>query len=136
MMQKEVARRVCASPKSKDYGYLSVVCQYHGKTRVLFDVGREAFVPSPDVESSIVQITPHQINPYTPGSEAFFIQFLKAAFHQKRKTLSNNLERLGVSKKAIQEILIQQGLSTKARGEELSVAELLDLSNHLEMLFR
>ncbi len=56
MFQKEVAERIVAKPGGKDYGRLSVLCQWRCEVKKLFDVNRSAFTPAPKVTSSIVQL--------------------------------------------------------------------------------
>ena len=89
LVQREVAERMAAHPGTRDYGYLSVLVQFYSAPKVLFHVPPGAFSPPPKVESSVIQLTPRAqpavIDP------AGFLSFVSLAFHQKRKTLRNNL---------------------------------------------
>ncbi|MDQ1267166.1 MAG: rRNA (adenine1518-N6/adenine1519-N6)-dimethyltransferase [Bacteroidota bacterium] len=90
MLQKEVARRLSAKPRTKDYGILSVAAGLAGNSKTAFDVSPGCFYPKPEVTSSIVVIN---LN-YT---ESIFTEYkdimklVKAAFGQRRKVLSNSL---------------------------------------------
>ena len=88
LVQKEVAERVTASPGSRDYGYLTVHVALHAHAELLFPVSRAAFAPPPKVESAVLRLTPR--DPAVHDVEAF-LEFAGLAFHQKRKTLRNNL---------------------------------------------
>ena len=58
MIQREVARRICAAPGTPDYGAFSVFCQYHTRPELLFDVPPECFLPAPKVTSSVLRMVP------------------------------------------------------------------------------
>lgn len=58
MFQREVAERLTANPGSKDYGRLSVMAQTFCDVSILSNIGRMSFVPSPDVDSSMVYMVP------------------------------------------------------------------------------
>jgi 16S rRNA (adenine1518-N6/adenine1519-N6)-dimethyltransferase len=90
MVQKEVARRITAKPDTKDYGILSVFCQYHAACKLLFDVSPNAFYPKPKVISSIVQLTfrPREIE---AENYPWFKAIVKKSFNQRRKMLRNSL---------------------------------------------
>jgi 16S rRNA (adenine1518-N6/adenine1519-N6)-dimethyltransferase len=93
MVQKEVAGRIAAAPGSRDYGLLSATTQLYTKVEALFTVPPGAFSPPPKVYSAVLRLA---VSPRMKelGVEApAFIEFLKLAFAQKRKTLLNNLKR-------------------------------------------
>ena len=58
MIQREVARRICAAPRTSDYGAFSLFCQYHASCELLFEVPPESFLPAPKVTSAVVQLRP------------------------------------------------------------------------------
>ncbi|MGA2598069.1 MAG: 16S rRNA (adenine(1518)-N(6)/adenine(1519)-N(6))-dimethyltransferase RsmA [Bryobacteraceae bacterium] len=127
LVQKEVAERLTASPGTRDYGYLSVQTQLLSKAELLFTVPAAAFRPPPKVDSALVRLTPR---PELPVADpAAFLQFASAAFHQKRKTLRNNL--LGSYEKDILDALPE----TKQRAEQLSINELIALWESLTPSF-
>lgn len=90
LIQKEVASRVTARPGSRDYGALSVEAQWLAEVDSLFDVPPEAFAPPPKVWSTVIRIRPRPPDPPAADPEAF-LRFVRLCFHQKRKTLRNNL---------------------------------------------
>ena len=93
MFQKEVAERIVAKPGGKDYGRLSVLCQWRCAAKKLFDVNRSAFTPQPKVTSSIVQLIPRQA---LSGDcrVADLERLTAAAFGQRRKMLRSSLKTL------------------------------------------
>ena len=123
LIQKEVAQRITATPGTRDFGYLSVECQYLAKAEYLFSVPPGAFRPPPRVDSAVIRLTPH---PDVPSAESHaFLDFASACFRQKRKTLRNNLaERYSKEK-------LHAMPAVSRRAEQLSVAELLELYRSL-----
>lgn len=89
LMQEEVARRLIAQPRTSDYGYLTVQTALFAKATRLFGVKPSAFHPPPKVDSAVVLLEPKP----EPGIEDpdGFLKFAAMCFHQKRKTLRNNL---------------------------------------------
>ena len=119
LIQKEVAERITASPGTREFGYLSVECQYLARVEYLFSVPPGAFRPPPKVDSAVIRLTPR---PESLSAEtAGFLEFASTCFRQKRKTLRNNLSER-YSKDRLDAI---PGISQRA--EQLSVAELLEL---------
>ena len=116
LVQKEVASRFSAKPKTKDYGYFTVFLQHFFTVQVLFDVAPQAFIPPPKVTSSVVQLIRKM--DIVCLDELRFFEFLKQASSQKRKTLKNNLKMYDWNK--ILQVLDKYGLSENARAEELS----------------
>jgi 16S rRNA (adenine1518-N6/adenine1519-N6)-dimethyltransferase len=119
MFQKEVAERIVARPGGKDYGRLSVLCQYRCAVKKLFDVNRSAFTPPPKVTSSIVELLPIAA-PQPTCSVARLSQVTAAAFGQRRKMLRGALKSLGADPHAL---LAAAGIDPERRAETLSVAE-------------
>lgn len=90
MFQKEVAQRVASGSGSKVYGILSVLMQTFFKVTYLFDVHENCFTPPPNVKSGVLRLT-NLHNPYGIEHKKKYIQLVKAAFNQRRKTLRNAL---------------------------------------------
>ena len=133
MIQREVARRICASPGTADYGAFSVFCQYHTKPELLFDVPPECFLPAPKVTSSVVRMTPCPPPPEV-DDEAHFFQVVRAAFAQRRKTLANSLSSAlnpPVGKEALTQAIAACGFPKDIRGERLSISDFAALSRAL-----
>lgn len=127
MMQKEVARRLVASPGVKDYGILSVFCQLHADAVLLFDVSPNAFFPKPKVTSSVVHLRMLPEPRYRVKNEEFFRRMVRSVFGKRRKTLRNSLsyffdESVDVSSTTT---------DLARRPEDLSIQELVELSNEL-----
>jgi 16S rRNA (adenine1518-N6/adenine1519-N6)-dimethyltransferase len=87
------------------------------------------FVPQPDVDSAVVDIKPWVEKPIVAQDEDLFHKVVKAAFGQRRKTLNNALKVLGYDNAIIQEAMAQCGIEGTRRGETLSVAEFVALSD-------
>jgi 16S rRNA (adenine1518-N6/adenine1519-N6)-dimethyltransferase len=124
MLQREVAERLIARPRSKAYGRLSVLVQWVAEARILFDVPARAFVPPPKVTSSVVAILP-RAEPLTPARQPTLERITAAAFGQRRKMLRTSLKPLAI---AVEPWLERAGVSPTARAEELSVAEFCALA--------
>ena len=134
MIQREVARRICAGPDSADRGAFSLFCQYHARCELLFDVGPECFLPAPKVTSSVVRLTPLSAPPVDAEPRALFA-VIRASFAQRRKTLLNALAAAygsRLSKDELRQILHECGLSESVRGERLTLEEFSRLSKFLQ----
>jgi 16S rRNA (adenine1518-N6/adenine1519-N6)-dimethyltransferase len=90
LIQNEVADRLAAQPGSRDYGFLTVSTRVFADVRKLFEVKPSAFHPPPKVDSAVIELTPTQTRWVGPDVDDF-VRFLGACFHQKRKTIRNNL---------------------------------------------
>lgn len=131
MVQKEVADRMVASPGGKDYGALSVAVQYHTEARVAFQVSRSAFLPPPEVDSAVVSLTVREKPPVEADRRHFFA-VVKAAFGQRRKTLTNALGAgLGKPRDEVQAMLNGAGIDGGRRGETLNLEEFAALARQL-----
>ncbi|HMB40822.1 MAG TPA: 16S rRNA (adenine(1518)-N(6)/adenine(1519)-N(6))-dimethyltransferase RsmA [Balneolaceae bacterium] len=92
MMQKEVAERIVAVPRTKQYGILSVQCQLMSTPEIMFDVPPQVFSPPPKVDSSVILLKMDQ--PDLTCSDDHLKTVVRMAFNQRRKKLSNALKRL------------------------------------------
>ncbi|HYX00741.1 MAG TPA: 16S rRNA (adenine(1518)-N(6)/adenine(1519)-N(6))-dimethyltransferase RsmA [Reyranella sp.] len=128
MFQKEVADRLVAPPRSKDYGRLSVLAQHVCSVQRLFDVARSAFVPPPKVTSTVVRLRPR-----AGGERLADLHGLEAvtaaAFGQRRKMLRGALSGLFADPGAV---LTGLELAPTARAEELSPAQFVHLARTLD----
>ncbi|MBQ8076277.1 MAG: ribosomal RNA small subunit methyltransferase A, partial [Oscillospiraceae bacterium] len=91
MIQREVARRICAGPGDKDYSAFGILLQWYTTPEILFDVPPSCFVPQPKVTSSVIRLTRREQRPVTVQDEAQMFSLVRAAFNQRRKTLVNAL---------------------------------------------
>ena len=133
MIQREVARRICAAPGTADYGAFSVFCQYYTRPELLFDVPPECFLPAPKVTSSVLRMVPCPPPPEV-DDEAHFFRVVRAAFAQRRKTLVNSLSAaLGtqLSREELVSRVLSCGLPENIRGERLSISDFAALSKAL-----
>ncbi len=134
MVQREVARRVCALPGSADYGALSVYLQFYTEPELLFDVPPHCFTPQPKVTSSVLRCVMRQTPPVDTADTAFFFQVVRAAFALRRKTLVNSLYAAfgaQLSKEALEEAVTSCGLPASVRGERLGLEEFARISERL-----
>lgn len=129
MLQKEVVDRVAASASQKNYGRLSVMLQYYFNCEALFTVPATAFYPKPKVESRVLRLTPYTTLPFVANDYSFFSKVVKQAFQMRRKTLLNNLKALVPASK-----LENLPVNLNLRPENLSVADFVNLSNHIGAL--
>jgi 16S rRNA (adenine1518-N6/adenine1519-N6)-dimethyltransferase len=125
MMQKEVADRFAAAPNSKEYNALSVITQYRTNIRKVMDVNRNVFWPSPNVGSSVLQFTFKKERPIK--NEKLFIEMVKAAFTQRRKTLHNNLAAWIDDKEKAKEWIEKAGFAPSVRAQQLSLEDYIRL---------
>lgn len=132
MVQKEVADRLAAKAGSKDYGAISVLCQYHTEVETICTVPADLFVPPPKVDSAVVKMVFRDKPAVTPKNEAMFFKTVKAAFSQRRKTLLNCLAaNFPKSKEELTAVLASVGIDPRRRGETLSLEEFCALSDML-----
>ena len=121
--QLEVAQRIAALPGSRDYGYLSTLCQYYTRPELLFRIPPGAFNPPPKVTSSLLEMhLPGERAALGIQNDAAFLKFLQTCFAQKRKTLRNNL-RDTYAHGAIAKALTAAALTEKSRAEELALRQ-------------
>ena len=130
MLQKEVVERMAAEPGNKDYGRLSIMCQYFCAVEFLFEVGPGCFRPAPKVDSAIVRLTPHQALPFPAEDPKLLDNLVKSAFQQRRKTLRNALKQWLPDADMWQQVHIDP----QQRPENLSVRDYVTLANHLQSL--
>ena len=129
MVQKEVADRFVAEPRSKDYGVLTLMLQERWRIAKLRTVGPELFHPRPAVDSTIVRFVPRPPGELAPHSPEIYREVVKRGFSQRRKQLHNNLQ---LEKDKAGDVFGAMGLLPSARAEELSLEQWVDLSNHLD----
>ena len=132
MIQREVARRICAGPGCADYGAFGLFVQWHCEAEILFDVPPSCFVPQPKVTSSVIRLTKRAQPPAAVRDEALLFRVIRAAFNQRRKTLVNALSAgLGLDKAELEALLVESGLDPRVRGETLGIADFAALSDKI-----
>ncbi len=128
-VQKEVADRMAAVPRSSDYGPLSVVLQALSAVKRVARVPRQAFWPAPDVESAIVRIEPDERRRAAVGDVHHMAAVTHRLFLHRRKTLWQNL-RLAYGDRA-DTLKDATAMDWRRRPEELTVGEWVDLARAL-----
>ena len=128
MMQREVAERLVAAPRTKAYGILSVLVQWYAEPELAFRVSKHVFRPKPDVESAVVRLVFRRTREGDPPVEPLWLRkVVKAAFNQRRKTLRNSLKAIT----AEQDIKLPEPWCNQ-RAEELAPEEFVELARYLE----
>jgi len=134
VIQLEVAERIVAQPGRREYGYLSVACQFYTQPRIALRLPPGAFSPPPKVDSALVEMNlpgeRARLNIGDAENETRFLKFIQACFSQKRKTLRNNLRSIS-SEKQIHAALIATGLRLDARAEQLTLAQFAEIFRQL-----
>ncbi len=126
MFQREVAERICARPGDDAYGRLGVLAGWRSDARIAFNVGRQAFVPPPNVTSAVVHLVPKPVgNDVTVRN---LEQITRAAFGQRRKMVRQSLKSVGVP---VEGLLAAAGLKGDERAEELPVEAFLAMARVL-----
>lgn len=129
-VQKEVARRIVASPGSPDYGALTLACALWGDAKMVRIVKKDVFTPKPKVDSAVVKIT------YNPKFSSLLgrvkvSKLIKSAFHMRRKTLINNLSAdFGLPKDRLAQVLAEYNIGENTRGEQLALSTYILLSKN------
>ena len=130
MVQKEVALRMAAKPSSKDYGAITVLCQYYTEPSVVTNVPASLFVPPPKVDSAVLRLKIRENPAVHVTDEKMFFRVVKAAFSQRRKTLLNCLcSNFSFPKEEMSALLEDIGITPSRRGETLSLQEFADISD-------
>ncbi|MBQ3090230.1 MAG: ribosomal RNA small subunit methyltransferase A [Oscillospiraceae bacterium] len=138
LIQREVARRICARPGTADYGSFTLFCQYHAKCELMFEVSSDCFLPAPKVTSAVLHMEPLAEHPVKPKDEALFFKTIQASFAQRRKKLLNGLTTAfssQLSRDQLSQAIASCGFPETVRGEQLGLEEFCQLSDQLwEML--
>jgi 16S rRNA (adenine1518-N6/adenine1519-N6)-dimethyltransferase len=129
-VQKEVGDRLTASPKSGEYGSLSVLLQRRWRIKRLRVLPPSVFLPRPDVDSVVVELRKKRPTDVPEIGEQWFEKVVKAGFSERRKKLTNTLAKL-IPSGAVAEALAAGGLSSLSRAEELSLEAWVNLARHL-----
>jgi len=132
MIQREVARRICAPANTEDYGSFGIFVQWYYEPELLFDVSPACFVPQPKVTSTVIRLRKRS-EPICPVMDVdYMMKLVRAAFNQRRKTLVNSLSTgTGIAKPAIEQAMNELGLDTRLRGEALDIVEFARLSDKI-----
>ncbi len=135
-IQKELAERIVALPRSKDYGALSIWIQCQAQAEIVRVMPASVFWPRPNVESAIIDIRPSRVLRDRIGDTEFFHNLMRGIFIHRRKFLRSALvaatkDRL--SKSDVDDLLAQLELEENCRAEQLRVDDLIDLAEHVRI---
>ena len=128
MVQKEVGDRFCAKPNCREYGSITVYLNYYFNIRKIIDVPRNCFVPVPNVDSVVIEMTKKE-KTYNVNEEVLF-KLIKDSFRFKRKNLNNNLKNYYPGN--IKEIFEELNISLAKRAEELSLDDYINIAKRLK----
>lgn len=132
MVQKEAAKRLCASLGTRDAGAITVAINYFADAKMLFSVSRGSFMPMPKVDSCVIRLDIKDKTPKGVKDEAFFFKTVKAAFSQRRKTLANSVSSsMGLAKDMVSDIIRESGIDVSVRPEQMSMDDFIRFSNLL-----
>ena len=128
MLQKELAKRLVAAPRTKDYGALTLQIQLHYRVEYLRTVPASVFLPKPDVDSALVRITPRSPPDLPSCDYNVFEQLVKRGFSQRRKQLGKLIREKVLD---WENVAGELGLNMRARAEELSLEQWIALTNRV-----
>jgi 16S rRNA (adenine1518-N6/adenine1519-N6)-dimethyltransferase len=130
-IQKELADRITAAPRTKQYGALSIWIQSQCDIEIVRILPPTVFWPRPQVDSAILQIRPVLEKRAQIPDPVFFHRFVRAMFFHRRKFLRSELLsalKHRLDKPAVDQLMQQQELDGNARAEELDVQAMLKLA--------
>lgn len=139
MVQKEVAKRICAKAGSSDYSAFSIYVQYYADAKILFDVPAGCFVPQPKVDSAVIRLNPLEQPSVAVKNEKLFFAIVRAAFNQRRKTLVNAISPAfggRLDKADILSLMKTCNLDERIRGEKLTLEEYAALADAADDLLK
>lgn len=137
LIQREVAKRICAQPGTSDYGSFSLFCQYHADCQLLFEVLPECFLPAPKVTSAVLRMEPRETPPIQVQDETLLFRTIQASFAQRRKKLLNGLTSAfggELTREQLAQVLEECGFPETIRGEQLGLEEFGRLADSLWVL--
>jgi 16S rRNA (adenine1518-N6/adenine1519-N6)-dimethyltransferase len=138
MFQKELARRITASPGSKDYGRLTVMLSYCAEIKSIATIAPSLFYPAPKIESEVLEVNFNISRAYPPHDETMLFQVVKAAFGKRRKTVKNALSASGlhIDSQIASQALAAAGIDPSRRAETLNAAEFVALQISLAQVLK
>jgi 16S rRNA (adenine1518-N6/adenine1519-N6)-dimethyltransferase len=137
MVQREFAERLVAELNTKDYSSLTCFTQFHSNPVLLFPVKRTCFRPEPKVDSYFIKIEPKKADYWSgdlePKDKALLFKIIRAAFCQRRKSISNSLSKL-LDKQRLNKALSELKINSSLRAENLSIGDFIRISNEFGMM--
>lgn len=129
LLQKEVAQRIVALPRSKDYGILSISIQLYTKPQIIFFVSKNAFSPPPSVDSALVHFEMSPLPLFNLKDKEFLMKIVKKAFSQRRKTIMNSLKEFKDIKMSLQ----KADIDPMSRPETLCIKDFIRLADAIKL---
>ena len=132
MIQREVARRFLAKPKTAEYSPLTFFVRFHFEVEKLLDVGPGNFYPRPKVNSTVVKLSPLSQTPWGVENSSIFFKVVKKSFLHRRKTLLNSLalEKVSTAER-LESVFRELKIPVKVRPEDLGFEDFARLANRL-----
>ncbi len=131
-VQKEVAERLLAGPGENSYGAISCFAQFYSRPSLIMKIKKNAFFPQPGIDSSLIKLEILRAPKVRVKDEEFFFKVIRASFNQRRKTLLNSLSnRLKLDKQFLLKVLESAKISSRRRGETLSLEEFTRIANQI-----
>ena len=133
MVQKEVADRIVEKPGDKESGAITYSVYYYSETRKICFVSKECFIPSPEVDSEVIQLQIRKEPIVKVKDEEMFFKVIKASFTQRRKTLLNGLINGGLisNKDEGKNILTKLEIPENIRGEKLTIEQFAQIADEI-----
>ncbi len=133
-VQKEMGQRMISPPGSKNYSSFSMLCQYAFNIKNLGDLRPGSFYPSPDVNSTILKLTPHNL--YPVKNSFLYFKIIRDLFQSRRKKIKNNLSRGWIGDhftwELVEKSLVSVGISPDDRAENIPVGKIVRLAAILD----
>ena len=132
MVQKEVAERLTETPGGKNSGAITYSINYYTEPNLVINVPNTSFIPSPKVDSSVINLKLLEKPKVNPLDEELFFKIIKTAFLQKRKTLINTLliGKFG-TREFLEKMLTELNIDLKIRGEKLSLEQFKEIADYI-----
>lgn len=135
MIQKEVAKRLTATPGDRVSGAITYSINYYCSTEEIITVPNSSFIPEPEVESEVIKLILRKNPLVKPINEELFFKLIKISFMQRRKTLLNGITNGKLlEKEQIKEILKKVGLNENTRGEALTIEQFAQLADEISKI--
>lgn len=132
MVQKEVAQRMVAKPKSKDFGILTLMVDYFSNANIIVLVPNSSFIPEPGVMSAVINLKKNR--KYSVKNKKMFFELIHKAFAQRRKKMINSLSSTNfnnMTKQELEDLFKRCNLDFNTRAEELTIEEFIELVNNI-----
>ena len=133
MVQKEVAERMVANYKSKDYGILTLMTDYLSDAKIMFIVPPSSFIPPPNVNSAVIRLEKNR--KYQVKNEELLFELFHKAFAERRKKLINSLSDKSfndMTKDEIRNLILTLGYKETVRAEELKIEDFINIINNIK----